>query len=295
NWNNIPDRTAQITLLRVSSISDDEGFATAFPEQITATEVVGVTETAIPRSAATQANATKAKKAKEKAKQKDKDDDTDLPDYSKLTPHAVTISNTGRGNLKLKNLGITGENAGEFHMIGQPDAKPNKPVKIRKNSSVTFNVVFIPTSQGRKTAKLEAVSTKKKDDQTVSVELIGFGIQYEGSDTTNVDSLASNINNTAAKVSKKLTDKEPILSVFPNPQSSGSKIHLNLADFAPQEPVTLSLYDTYGQLYQAKTIVVDGQGSTSAEIFVNKTLKPGIYIIKANAGSGKKEIRIIVE
>ncbi|PSR54624.1 hypothetical protein AHMF7605_14465 [Adhaeribacter arboris] len=291
NWNNIPDRTAQITLLRVSSISDDEGFATAFPEQITATEVVGVTQTATPPVAASWAKKPTANKDKKKKK-----DDENLPDYSKVTPHAVTISNTGRGNLKLKNLAIIGENASEFRMLNQPDAKPNKPVKIRKNSSVTFNVAFFPATEGFKTAKLEGVGSKKKKDQVVSVELFGLGIQYEGSDTTGIDSVANKaMKKSAAKVSKKLTDKASVLTVYPNPNPIGSKIYLDLADFAPQEPVTLSLYDSFGQLYQAKTVKVDAQGRTSAELFLTKAMKPGIYIIKANTSSGQKQTKIVLE
>ncbi|MDQ4139642.1 MAG: Ig-like domain-containing protein, partial [Bacteroidota bacterium] len=220
NWNNIPDRTAQITLLRVSSISDDEGYATAFPEKITATEVVGASKAPVSRIANSLNQTTAAKKDKNK-----NEEDPELPDYSKVTQHAVTISNTGRGNLKLKSLAIVGDNASEFIMTGQPDAKPNKTIKIRKNSSVTFNVAFYPTSAGVKRAKLEAASQKRKKDQVVSVELVGVGITYEGIDTTFLDSITASTQKVATKVSKKLTDKEPELNVYPNPNSVGSKIY----------------------------------------------------------------------
>ncbi|MDQ3291086.1 MAG: Ig-like domain-containing protein [Bacteroidota bacterium] len=327
NWNNIPDRTAQITLLRVSSISDDEGFATAFPEKITATEVVGVTETIASNLVNSLTNTTLAKKDKDKNKDKDKDkgkdkdkdkdddngddgddnngkgkdkdkdkdkdedDDSDLPDLSKVTLHSVTISNTGRGNLKLKNLAITGENAGEFRMLGQPDAKPNKPIKIRKNSSVTFNVAFFPTSKGFKKAKIEAVSGKKKKDQVVSVELFGLGITYEGSDTTSIGSLVDSLTSNV----KKVVNLNPVLKVHPNPNPISSKIYVDLSGFNKQEPVTLSLYDTFGQLYQAKTVSTDAEGVTSTELPVTQALKPGIYILKAQSSSGQKQTRIVLE
>ncbi|RDC63397.1 Ig-like domain-containing protein [Adhaeribacter pallidiroseus] len=290
NWNNIPDRKAQITLLRVSSISDEEGFATAFPEKITATEVVGVTNTSTTRN--TQKSLALQQKVKDK---KDKEEEDDLPDLSRVTKHPVTISNTGRGNLKLKNLGIVGENAGEFQLFGQPDAKPNKPVKIRKNSSVTFNVAFFPTSKGLKRAKLEAVSSKKKQDQSVSVELIGLGITYEGIDSAAMDAILDSAAYVARSLTQKVNAKEPKLSVYPNPNQVGSKIYVDLTDFGAKEAVTLSLYDTFGQLYQAKTIRVDEQGVSSAEMPVSKNMKPGIYIIKATSSSGQKQTKVVLE
>ena len=288
NWNNIPDRKAQITLLRVSSISDDEGFATAYPEKISATEVVGVKNTSIV--------ATTSKLAPVLQKLKDKKDkESDLPDLSRVTQHPVTISNTGRGNLKLKKLSITGENAGEFQLFGDPDTKPNKPIKIRKNSSVTFNVAFFPTSKGFKKAKLEAVSSKKKQDQSVSVELVGLGITYEGIDSTVIAALPDSVTTVSNKLTVKVNAKEPQLLIYPNPNPVGSKIYVDLANYSAKESVTLSLYDTFGQLHWAKTVRVDDQGLRSAEMPVSKNTKPGIYILKAAGSSGQKQVKVVLE
>ncbi|WP_221392039.1 Ig-like domain-containing protein [Dyadobacter sp. NIV53] len=163
NWNNTPDRTSQITLLQVSSLSDGEGFASAFPAKISAVEVVGVTTTATSseRTASTANFAAVSSQSGARGKGDDgNDDDNDTRDFSKVALHTITIANTGRGNLVLKGLAITGANASEFKMIGQPDVNPNKPIKIRKNSSVTFNVAFYPKSAGEKKARLEAVSKK---------------------------------------------------------------------------------------------------------------------------------------
>ncbi|MBD0258555.1 MAG: Ig-like domain-containing protein [Cytophagales bacterium] len=41
NWNNSPVSPSQITLLRVAPISEDDGFASAYPSSISATEMVG--------------------------------------------------------------------------------------------------------------------------------------------------------------------------------------------------------------------------------------------------------------
>ncbi|RDC62027.1 PKD domain-containing protein [Adhaeribacter pallidiroseus] len=276
NWNNNPDRTSQITLLKVSSMAEEEGFATAFPEKISAVEVVGVKKTAALRTAITS-----------------KRDKPEVPDLSQVTAHAVTISNTGRGNLRIKSLTISGENAGEFQMLGQPNAKPNKPIRIRKNSSVTFNVAFYPRTKGEKRAMLEAISTKRKQGQVAEVELNGLGIVYEGIDTTT--STGDTLKTAATKVISKAKDKEPGMKVYPNPSPVGSKIYINLTGYAKKESVTLSLYDTFGQLYQAKTVNTDAQGNTIVELPVTKVMKPGIYIMKAHAGSGQKETKIILE
>ncbi|QNF34205.1 T9SS type A sorting domain-containing protein [Adhaeribacter swui] len=283
NWNNNPNRTSQITLLRVSSTSEEEGYATAFPEKIVATEVVGVKKSVALRTAVSS--------------KKEKDEVPDLPDLTQVTPHAVTISNTGRGNLRIKSLNITGDDAREFQMLAQPDAKPNKPIRIRKNSSVTFNVAFYPTSEGEKRAKLEAVSTKKKRGQIAEVELYGLGIVYEGTDTTVVDSTANNPQRKAAtaQVATPENGKEPGMQVYPNPSPVGSKIYINLTGYNKKEAVTLSLYDINGQLYQAKTVHTDNQGSSLVELPVNKIMKPGIYIMKARAGSGTRETKVVLE
>ena len=337
NWNNIPDRTAQITLLRVSNISSTEGYASAYPNRVSATEVVGVTKTATlnaPVALTSKNNKDDDKKKdkddkdkddkdddKEKDKDKDDkdkddkdddgkddkddkdkeddddddDDDDDLRDFTRVIQHAVTISNTGRGNLSLKSLEITGVNADEFKMLANPDVNPNKPIKIRKNSSITFNVAFYPKSKGIKHAKLEAVSNKKKKGQFVSVDLVGLGITYEGTDPLTIGGLVDSVTNVADNLTSKVASNAAKINVYPNPNPVGSKIYVDLTGFNAQEAVTLSLYDAFGQLYQAKTVQVDEQGSNSAELPVGKNMNPGIYIIKATGASGQKQTRVILE
>ncbi|GGC15007.1 Ig-like domain-containing protein [Dyadobacter sediminis] len=309
NWNNIPDRTSQITLLRVSSLSDTEGFATAFPSKISAVEVVGVTTTATSstntaRFAGTSSQAATMRTANGNDDDDDNDDDDndddshsdddDVRDFSKVALHTVTISNTGRGNLVLKGLAITGANADEFKMFGHPGANPNKPVKIRKNSSVTFNIAFYPKSKGEKLAKLEAVGKKKKKDQVVSVELSGLGISYEA-DSSTVGARQANKEEVTAKTAQQATANAPVLKIYPNPIRNGEKIYIDLTNFAKQEPVTITMYDRYGQLYQAKTVNTDAQGGTSLEMPATKAMRPGIYIIKAHTATGVEQSKFIME
>ncbi|MBF9252721.1 T9SS type A sorting domain-containing protein [Pontibacter sp. 172403-2] len=262
NWNNNATREAQITLLRVSELSDVEGFASAYPAMISATEVVGATET-------------------------------------ETTYHAVTIANTGRGTLNVKGIDIEGADAGDFKMIGAPDAKPNKKIKIRKNSSITFNVAFTPSSKGRKKAKLKVVSQKKKKDQQIEVQLDGLGIVYEeaveaaASDSAAITASAKNALTT--KATEETIQNNSRLKVYPNPNVQGSKVYIELEHFGEKEPVTITMYDALGQVVQAKTITTDAHGIANTEMPITEQMSAGIYIIKAQAASGEEQAKLVIE
>ena len=288
NWNNNTTRTPQITLLRVSGLSDEEGFASAYPETISATEVVGATDV---NSSATQNVSSVSSSAIQGIS----------VTGAQVTYHAVTIANTGRGNLNVKGIEIVGTDAGEFKLLGAPDAKPKKHIKIRKNGSVTFNVAFYPTSKGHKKARLQVVSHKKKKDQLVAVELNGLGIVYEEEYSgNNIDSLAiistkKEASATAEiKTNAKIEEDVHSLVVYPNPGSLGDKIYIELNSFGKQEPVTITMYNALGQIVQAKTIVTDAQGIASTEMPVSKIMSAGVYIIQAQAQSGKKQTKLVI-
>jgi len=263
NWNDNTTREAQITLLRVSEPSDIEGFASAYPAVISATEVVGSTE-------------------------------------AELTYHAVTIANTGRGTLSVEGIDVVGADAGEFKMIGAPNAKPNKSIKIKKNSSVTFNVAFTPSSKGKKKAKLAVTSHKKKKNQEIEVDLEGLGIVYEDtSDAAGIDS-ATVLTAEKADLAKAAATNETIqdnyrLKVYPNPNTQSSKVYIELYHFGEKEPVTITMYDALGQLMQAKTVVTDAQGIATTEMPITRQMSAGMYIIKAQAASGDEQAKLIIE
>jgi hypothetical protein len=211
----------------------------------------------------------------------------------------VTIANTGRGNLNVKGIRIEGVDAKEFRMIGAPGANPRKMLKIAKNSAVTFNVAFKPTTKGRKKAQLVVVSQKKNkkkyQDQVVSVTLNGLGMVYEES-----SSAAATDSAAVASAARKGAGEEPEveargLTVYPNPNAPGSKVYVKLQHFGNGEPVTLSLLDAKGQLVQAKTVVTDQQGAADAEMPLAPSLNRGMYIIQAQGQSANKRTKLIVE
>jgi hypothetical protein len=258
NWNNSTMSPSQITLLRASELSDADGFASAYPSAISATELVG--------------------------------DPT-------VTSYAVTVANTGRGNLNVKGIEITGADAAQFEMIGAPKANPHKPLKIAKNTSITFNVAFKPTSKGHKKASLRVVSNKKKQDQVVTVELNGLGVVYEESYTE-----LKNDSAAAAGAGRKATEEvegrkadRHIVSVYPNPNTPGSKIYIRLHGFGKQEPVTIALHHASGQIVQARTVVTDADGRADTEMPITKGMRAGVYILQAQAQSGNKQTKLVIE
>ncbi|WP_221393632.1 T9SS type A sorting domain-containing protein [Dyadobacter sp. NIV53] len=98
-----------------------------------------------------------------------------------------------------------------------------------------------------------------------------------------------------AQTASQETANAPVLKIYPNPIRNGEKIYIDLTNFAKQEPVTITMYDRNGQLYQAKTVNTDAKGGISVEMSVNKAMTPGLYIIKAQTASGVKQSKIIME
>ncbi|MBD0258554.1 MAG: T9SS type A sorting domain-containing protein [Cytophagales bacterium] len=205
----------------------------------------------------------------------------------------MTIANTGRGNLNVKNIQIVGDDAQEFQMIDAPKASLKKLLKIAKNSAVTFNVAFKPSSKGHKKAQLVVKSHKKnKKDQEVTVELKGLGMVYEESTEVAADSAAAARKGTDAT---QLGVEVRGITVYPNPNAPGSKVYVKLQHFGKGEPVTLSLLDAKGQLVQARTVVTNQQGAADAELPLAPSLSRGMYIIQAQGQSANKRTKLIVE
>ena len=105
-----------------------------------------------------------------------------------------------------------------------------------------------------------------------------------------LDSLQSKLS-----TSEKSIENEASLNVYPNPNTIGSKIYVDLASFAKNESVTITMYDSNGQPVQVKTVDTDATGSNSTEFSLSTTLNPGIYIIKAQAPSGSKQTKVIIK
>jgi uncharacterized protein YfaS (alpha-2-macroglobulin family) len=85
------------------------------------------------------------------------------------------------------------------------------------------------------------------------------------------------------------------VTVYPNPNLPGSKVYIRLNGFGKQEPVTIALHDASGQMVQAKTIVTDAGGRADTEMPITKGMHTGVYIIQAQAQSGNKQTKLVIE
>jgi hypothetical protein len=79
------------------------------------------------------------------------------------------------------------------------------------------------------------------------------------------------------------------LKVFPNPISS-DRFYVELRNFAENEAVTLTMHDGLG-----RPLVTDRHGASRAEIPLRNGMSRGVYLIRAQAVSGNKQSRLVVE
>ena len=235
--------------------------------------------------------------------------------------YSVTIANTGKGTLKIESLDLTGTDANEFTLKGVENydteevsldalsllsAKPDKDkknkkakvIKVRKNSSITFNVAFNPTSKGIKRAKIQVKSSK---NSLKEVELIGLATVYEDFDSVIavIDSL-KDVTVLARKAAAAAPERKETngllrsMQVYPNP-SSGEHVKIALSNFGKQEKVQVTMHDVSGRTVKTMQIVTDQNGAATTELKAEPSRTRGLYIIKAQAPSGSEQMKLIIE
>ncbi|RDC64441.1 Ig-like domain-containing protein [Adhaeribacter pallidiroseus] len=88
--------------------------------------------------------------------------------------------------------------------------------------------------------------------------------------------------------------KEQSLEVYPNPTTEDA-IFAEAKNFAPNEEITLTLYDLAGLPIYTALVTASHEGNASTELHVEKHLNPGVYILRATAASGEKLTRLLVQ
>ncbi|QNF32521.1 T9SS type A sorting domain-containing protein [Adhaeribacter swui] len=116
NWNNIPDKTSQITLLRPKAVTTIAPIATITPAKITQNDV---------------ADGLPGKK------------------------NTITVGNSGNGNLQVTRIVLEGVDSSQFALSGIPEINAASPLIIAANTAFTFNVLFNPITTGIKTASIK--------------------------------------------------------------------------------------------------------------------------------------------
>ncbi|WP_161889492.1 malectin domain-containing carbohydrate-binding protein [Pontibacter russatus] len=84
------------------------------------------------------------------------------------------------------------------------------------------------------------------------------------------------------------------LKVYPNP-SKGGKVQVELSGFAGRETTLVTLYDMAGRHLQTKVLLTDDEGAASTELLSGRQANPGMYLVKAQATSGRAEFYLIIE
>jgi hypothetical protein len=84
------------------------------------------------------------------------------------------------------------------------------------------------------------------------------------------------------------------LSVYPNP-NKGDKVYINLNGYRGSEAVTVTVQDILGRLIHSVQLMTDEQGTAHAELLLERSSGRGIYILEANAASGKTQAKLLVE
>ncbi|WP_347158799.1 malectin domain-containing carbohydrate-binding protein [Pontibacter chitinilyticus] len=88
--------------------------------------------------------------------------------------------------------------------------------------------------------------------------------------------------------------QQPDLQVFPNPVNQGERIRMEATGFAAEEDIVLTIYDVLGHSVHTRTARTNQEGGLQTEIaFMNK-LATGIYLIQAEAASGKAQAKMLI-
>ena len=87
---------------------------------------------------------------------------------------------------------------------------------------------------------------------------------------------------------------EQTLTVYPNPTGE-DEIFAEAKNFAPNEEITLTLYDLAGVAIYTSLVTANPEGTASTDIHVEKHLNPGVYLLRATAASGEKQTRLFVQ
>ncbi len=226
NWNDSPNLTSQITLLR------------AHQQVEPAPELRVVTTSTEP-----DANAS------------DKQ-------------YEITMTNKGGGTLRIKNIDISGPNTADFTIADFQLPSEAEPIKLEKDSSITFKV-FASAFAGRSSrAKLVITgmdNTRKEVDMSAA--------------------LPTDLN----KVVNDADDR--LLNVFPNP-SFGNQISVQLENFNRQEPVTVYVYDMNGRIVKSVSAVTDREGKFLMQIG-NKEKNIQSFIVRVVYLSGFKFVKVV--
>ena len=101
---------------------------------------------------------------------------------------------------------------------------------------------------------------------------------------------------TAVSNEALLSDSNEVagLTVYPNPTQPGAPVQLDLAGFAANEKVAISLQDVTGHRIQSNQVMTNSAGAAQVQIPANSNLAAGLYIINAQGTNKKAQAKLLV-
>jgi hypothetical protein len=240
NWNANPNLVTQITLLRVRNTNS------------------------IP-AAILSLSATKA---------------ADAEGLITYKSYDVSIANKGDGDLKVKDIKLSGPDAADFVIHGLPLPDKDAPLIMKKNTSLSFTVSAPSNYSLKRTVKLRVTSL---EDSVKEVEL---NLQPNVIKNISADSSQFNINIKKNSVSS--------LKVYPNP-NPGNILNIQLKDYKKQEGITIYLFDMMGNKLRSTRAEIGPDGTYNTFIQMPKAKSTHFYIVKVVSVSVTKEAKVIIE
>lgn len=176
----------------------------------------------------------------------------------------ITLRNTSLNSVSLLDTArvlISGTNANEFHSLFS-----NSSVTISKNDSLTFKVVFSPSSSGDKIIKISIP-------------------YFNGLDNKYAFILKATATNTTTPVTS--IDRNTNVRIYPNPVAT-NKLYIK-SDLKFESYV---LYDQFGRVMQ-QGLTNSGNGNLS-ELTINEQLQSGIYLLNLYTRTQQLPFKIFI-
>ncbi|WP_242927389.1 malectin domain-containing carbohydrate-binding protein [Pontibacter vulgaris] len=104
----------------------------------------------------------------------------------------------------------------------------------------------------------------------------------------------TSLTSTSSSAITAETSHKAQLKAYPNP-GKGEKVNVELSGFGSKETVVVSLYDLVGRQLQHSVLVTDVKGAAHTDLQPEKKLTRGIYLLKAQAASGKAQSYLVID
>ncbi|SDI27532.1 Ig-like domain-containing protein [Mucilaginibacter gossypii] len=195
--------------------------------------------------------------------------------------YQITLINKGDGVLKIKDIRLSGRDAGRFAISNIQLPSERSLLVLSKNRSLSFKVNSKTKVDGNLNALLKVTSI---DDTTKIVQI---------DNSAHVDSVIIKKSIDEFK-SVAASGDERVLQAYPNPITNGIA-NVKLSHFKPNEPVSIYVFDMTGKKLKTNKAQVDEKGSLSTKFELEQRGGNKFYIIRAVYKSGYKYAKIIVD